>query len=62
MNFYLKQGLLVLLKIMFVLHSYTGSNCQTRINECDSQPCLNGATCQQTHLQPAVRSRGALIR
>ncbi|XP_026689028.1 neurogenic locus Notch protein-like, partial [Diaphorina citri] len=24
---------------------YTGSNCQTRINECDSSPCGNGATC-----------------
>lgn len=30
---------------------YTGSNCQYRINECDSHPCLNGATChdQITH-------------
>jgi Notch-like protein len=26
--------------------SYTGSNCQNRINLCDSSPCLNGATCQ----------------
>lgn len=25
--------------------SYTGSNCQYRINECDSEPCENGATC-----------------
>ena len=24
---------------------YTGSNCQHRINPCDSVPCLNGATC-----------------
>lgn len=24
---------------------FTGSNCQTRINECDSTPCANGATC-----------------
>lgn len=30
---------------MFVLRRFTGSNCQTRINECDSSPCLNGATC-----------------
>lgn len=39
-------------------YSYTGSNCQTRINECDSNPCLNGATCQQSHLQSSgPRSR-----
>lgn len=25
---------------------YTGSNCQNRINLCDSGPCRNGATCQ----------------
>jgi len=24
---------------------YTGSNCQHRINPCDSRPCLNGAAC-----------------
>lgn len=24
---------------------FTGSNCQHRINPCDSRPCLNGATC-----------------
>lgn len=26
-------------------YRYTGSNCQTRINECDSSPCKNGASC-----------------
>lgn len=29
-----------------VLYRYTGSNCQNRINLCDSAPCLHGATCQ----------------
>lgn len=29
---------------MFI-HRYTGSNCQSRINECDSSPCASGATC-----------------
>ncbi len=24
---------------------YRGSNCQHRVNPCDSLPCLNGATC-----------------
>lgn len=27
-------------------YRYTGSNCQNRINLCDSGPCRNGATCQ----------------
>lgn len=27
------------------MHRYTGSNCQSRINECDSSPCASGATC-----------------
>lgn len=30
--------------LMFI-HRYTGSNCQSRINECDSSPCASGATC-----------------
>lgn len=30
--------------------SYTGTNCQSRINECDSAPCANGATCND-HIQ-----------
>lgn len=25
---------------------FTGFNCQTNINECDSNPCLNGGVCQ----------------
>src|SRR5437868_144451 len=24
---------------------FSGSNCQTNINECTSQPCANGGTC-----------------
>jgi hypothetical protein len=36
---------IVLLTSIVVCHRYTGSNCQYRINECDSHPCLNGATC-----------------
>ena len=26
---------------------YTGTLCETDINECESGPCLNGGTCQQ---------------
>lgn len=33
-----------ILKLCLIFR-YTGSNCQTRINECDSAPCMNGATC-----------------
>lgn len=29
-----------------IVNRYTGTNCQNRINLCNSNPCLNGATCQ----------------
>jgi hypothetical protein len=28
---------------------FTGSYCQHDINECDSRPCLNGGTCQDSY-------------
>lgn len=28
------------------MDGYSGSYCQTEINECDSAPCQNGATCR----------------
>jgi len=35
-----------ILIVRYFLYRFTGSNCQTEINECDSAPCQNGATCQ----------------
>lgn len=32
--------------MIICFNRFTGSNCQNRINLCDSSPCLNGATCQ----------------
>lgn len=43
----LKIHLNCLVFLTFIIFSsYTGSNCQNRINLCNSNPCLNGATCQ----------------
>ena len=28
---------------------YTGTNCETNINDCDPNPCTNGGTCQVRH-------------
>lgn len=28
---------------------FTGSYCQHDINECDSKPCLNGGSCQDSY-------------
>ena len=25
---------------------FTGTNCETEVDECDSDPCLNGGRCQ----------------
>jgi len=30
---------------------YTGSNCQRRVDPCDSSPCLNDGRCTTTHRQ-----------
>jgi hypothetical protein len=43
--YWLLFSFIVALTSIFACHRYTGSNCQYRINECDSHPCLNGATC-----------------
>ncbi|XP_067845710.1 protein crumbs homolog 1 [Heptranchias perlo] len=29
-------------------HGFTGSHCEMDVNECDSNPCQNGGTCQNT--------------
>lgn len=38
--------LVIHLQTITYICRYTGSNCQNRINLCDSAPCLNGANCQ----------------